>query len=104
MIESLFVGMILIVAFGLFLQIFLRAQKKILVEEFIEETLICLVQNKSTCTISFQQKLRDQGFSNISVQTRKNQNKWTLHLKATSSFNEKIEKESELEYENQMQI
>jgi hypothetical protein len=104
MIESLFVGIILIVGLSFLLRSFSKAHKRMLLDEFIEETLVCLIQNKSTCVSSFQQKLRDQGFSNISVLTHKRQNTWTLHLKATSSLNEKIEKESELEYETHLQI
>lgn len=104
MIESLFVGLILVLALSLFLRVFARAQKNILVDEFIEETLICLVQKKLSCVHVFQQRLRDLGFSNISVHTQRNQSRWILHLKATSSFKEKIEKESELEYESQIQI
>lgn len=102
--ESLFVGIILILGLGLFLKIFSKAQKNMLLDEFMEETLICLIQNKLNCVNSFQQKLRAQGFSNISLQIQKNQNKCTLYLKATSSLNEKIEKESEIIFETQLQI
>lgn len=104
MIESLFVGIIVISGLGFFLKAFSKLQKKIVLDELTEEALICLVQNKSNCSNTFTQKLRDQGFSNISVQTQKFQSKWTLYLRANSSSNEKIEKESELEYETQLQI
>jgi hypothetical protein len=104
MIESLFIGIILILGLVFFLKAFVKVQKKMLVDELIEEALICLVQNKSTCINTFQKQLRDQGFSNIFLQTQKNQKKWILHFRATSSFNEKFDQESELDYETQLQI
>ncbi len=104
MIESLIVGIILIIGLGLFLKSFSKLQKKMFLDELTEETLICLVQNKSVCLGQLRNKLLSQGFSNIFIQTKKIQHKSILQLRATTSFNEIIEKESELEYETKLQI
>lgn len=104
LIESLFVGIIITVGLGLFLKLFFKIQKRMVLEELAEETLVCLVEKKSNCKYAFQNQLQELGLKNISIQTNQTQMKCSLRLNAISSFNEKIEFESELEYDTKIPI
>jgi len=104
MVESLLIGLILILSLSFFLRLMITTQKSFLIDEFVEQSLICLVQENSNCTNLLRQQLLEQGLSAISVRSEKSSGKWIVRFSATNSFNEIIEKESELEYENWVRL
>lgn len=104
MVESLLIGLILIFALSFFLRLMITTQKSFLIDEFVEQALICLVQGNSNCTTTLKEKLLEQDFTLISVNSEKSSGKWIVHISATTSLNDRIEKESELEYENWIQL
>lgn len=99
MIESLLLGCVVIISLFFFLHLALRMQKNILLDELIEQTLICMAQKNPLCLESFRQQLITQKYQKISAAYNQFGNKWSLQLKAETAFNEIIEKESELEYD-----
>lgn len=103
MIESLLLGLILVMGLLWCLQTAVKTQKNFMLDEFVEQALICLLQNNSACTHQLHQQLKAQGYQDVWIQSQKIQNKFILRLKALSAFNEKIEKESELEYDVKIQ-
>lgn len=99
MVESLLIGLIFILALSWLLKLSVYIQKKFLTDELIEDSLICLVSQNSFCTSQLRLKLAEQGYQSVFIQAQNLNHKWTLHLKAVSSFGNEIEKESELEYD-----
>lgn len=103
-IESLFLGVIVVIAITYSLKYALRIQKSFLLDELVEETLICLMQTNTRCLSHLKAQLSQLGYQAVSVRTQNTQNKWILNIKARSSFEEHIEQESELEYDLKVSI
>ena len=96
MIESLIVGLILVASLFFFLRYALLVRQSLLIDEFIESTLICLASKKTTCIANFRYQLVELHLRSVVIHSQTGEGYNRLNLSATSSFDKKIEKESEL--------
>lgn len=99
MIEALAVGALLMVSFLLTLRYALTMQNNLLVDESIEQTLLCEAEGNSTCKDTLRAILQKLQFRNIMIHTEKHKNKFKLIFNGVSNFEHKYEKESELDLE-----
>ncbi len=102
MIESLIVGLILISALFFFLRFAFIMRQSLLIDEFIESTLICLSSEKTTCIESFRSQLVELQIHSIQIAAQGREGHYILQLNARSSFGKKIEKESEINLDLQV--
>ncbi len=102
LIESLIVGLILISTLFFTIRVALIAQQNTLVDEFIEQTMICLAQQNVDCEVKLKKQLEALNFRSISIQNLSNHPKFSIVLKAVTPFSRILEKESELELDLQV--
>ena len=100
--ESLVVGLVLTTGLLFFIRLALVVQQTILIDEFIEQALICLIEKNETCTSNFEKQLRDMNLTEVSITHRVDQGHATLSLTGLSQFGKRIEKESELQLDLQV--
>ena len=97
MIESLLVGSLIMAGLFFLLKYAFVQYQNIIIDELVEQTLICILETSNeNCKMHLTQKLNSINIKNVLVQISKNKNLVHLNLKYTSTFNRKIEKESEL--------
>ncbi len=87
------VGLICILRFGF------TIQQSVLLNELVEETLICHLQNQPNCLAVLNEKLRLFHFQQIRTRLEKQGSKASLKVDAFSGFGVHFIKESELALE-----
>lgn len=99
MIEALVVGALLVVSLSFSLRYVLSMQNNLLVDEFIEQSLLCEAEGNHNCKETLRSLLEKLQFRNIMIRTDNQKNKFKIFIKGNSSFDQKFEKESELDLE-----
>jgi hypothetical protein len=96
-IESLAIGILLVLMLFFVTRFGLMVQQNILVDELIEESLICLKQNKSDCAERLKNELQTLKFTQIELKIQNQRKIVSIKIKAVSAFKRIFEKESEIE-------
>ena len=96
MIEAVIIGAVLVTALSFCLRYALSMQQNLLVDEFIEQTLLCEAESRSNCKETLRSGLLKLNFRNLTIRSENQGNKFNLFLNGRSSFDRDFEKQSEL--------
>jgi hypothetical protein len=96
LVESLIIAVILIFSMGFFLRFALKMQSALVVDEFVEQALICLLSQKTSCEEHLRHQLSERGYQEVQIHSQHFQSKYVLRLQMTSPWKDRIKKESEL--------
>jgi preprotein translocase subunit SecF len=78
------------------IQLGLNLHYEILVDDLIEQTLICHYQKKSTCISDLRHRLNELSFHDVQISDRSDSNTSRLRLQLTTGFGVVLTRESEL--------
>lgn len=101
-IESILLLGIATIACLFLIRLGLHLQNEILIDELVEETLICKLQKKQNCVNQLKNKLYSMNFKSVEVADMSQVNKAHIKLQAVSGLNFKSLLESELFLELQV--
>ncbi len=96
MIEALILGGILTASISFLVRYALEMQQSMLVDELIEQTLLCEFEGHTDCGAKLKSFLTDLQFKQIALRITKSGSTYLLNVSGQSIFDQKFEKESEL--------
>ena len=95
-IESIILLSIVTAACLFLIRLGLHLQNEILIDDLVEETLICKLQKKETCLLQLQNKLYSLNFKIVDAKFINQHNKAHLKLRTVSGLGFEAQVESEL--------